>query len=132
MHGRRSLPANLRAITFDDLSTTCAATAGQTATERLLKQPTIRIVFDAVGPECYRLGVRALAQYGYTMGELVDISAMKRYTLNQIQNRARSYVSALADDVDLWEIGNEVNGEWLSSVRCPTSRECGAQAHDVM
>jgi hypothetical protein len=132
MHGRRSLPENLRAITYDDLSTTCAATAAQIATERLLQQPTIRIVFDAVGPRCYRSGVRALAQYGYTMGELVDSSAMKRYSRNEIANRARAYVSALAGDVDLWEIGNEVNGEWLSSVRCPSSHECAAQARDVM
>jgi hypothetical protein len=132
MLARRALPANLRAITFDDLSTTCAATASQIATERLLKQPTIRIVFDAVGPACYRSGVLALAQYGYTMGELVDSSAMKRYTLGQIRHRTHAYVSALASDVDLWEIGNEVNGEWLSAVRCPSSHECAAQARDVM
>jgi hypothetical protein len=129
---RRSLPANLRGITYDDLSTTCAQTAGQVATERLLNRPTIRVVFDAVGPECYRSGVRALRQYGYTMGELIDSSAMKRYTLAQVRARARAYIGNLAGDVDLWEIGNEVNGEWLSSIRCPSSHECDAQARDVM
>jgi hypothetical protein len=132
MHARRSLPANLRGITYDDLSSTCASTAGQIATERLLNQPTVRVVFDAVGPECYRTGMQALHRYGYTMGELVDSSAMKRYTLSQIQNRAQAYVSAMASDVDLWEIGNEVNGEWLSTVRCPSSHECAAQANDVI
>jgi hypothetical protein len=130
VHARRSLPANLRGITYDDLSTTCASTPGQIAAERLLNQPTIRVVFDAVSPGCYRSGV--LHDYGYTMGELVDSSAMKRYTLGQIQNRAQAYVSALAGDVDLWEIGNEVNGEWLSTVRCPSSHECAAQASDVI
>ena len=129
---RRSLPRNLRAITYDDLSSTCATTAEQIATERLLKLPTIRVVFDSVGPECYRSGVRALDQYGYTMGELVDSASMKRYTLAQIRSRAKAYVSALGPDVDLWEVGNEVNGEWLSSVRCPSSHECAAQARDVM
>jgi hypothetical protein len=131
-HARRSLPVNLRAITYDDLSSTCAATPAQIATERLLNRPTIRVVFDAVGPSCYRSGVRALDQYGYTMGELVDSSAMKRYTLGQIRERARAYVSALGRDVDLWEIGNEVNGEWLSAVACPSSHECAAQANDVV
>jgi hypothetical protein len=132
VHARRSLPANLRGITYDDLSSTCAPTAGQIATERLLSRPTIRLVFDAVGPACYRQGVRAFDRYGFTMGELVDSSAMKHYTLAQIHDRASAYVSTLASDVDLWEIGNEVNGEWLSNVRCPSARECAAQAHDVM
>jgi len=131
-HARRSLPANLRGVTYDDLSSTCAPSGGQIATERLLNRPTIRVVFDSVSAGCYRSGVRAFDRYGYTMGELVDSSAMKRYTLGQIQNRAQAYVSALASDVDLWEIGNEVNGEWLSTVRCPSSHECAAQARDVI
>jgi hypothetical protein len=131
-HARRSLPADLRGITYDDLSTTCAQTRGQIATERLLNRPTIRVVFDAVGPACYRSGVRALHRNGYIMGELVDSSGMKRYTLAQIASRVRAYLSALSDDVDLWEIGNEVNGNWLSNVACPTSHECAAQARDVM
>ena len=32
----------------------------------------------------------------------------------------------------MWEIGNEVNGEWLSNVKLPSDHECPAQAHDVM
>lgn len=128
----RSTPANLRGITYDDLSTTCAATAQQLASERLLNRPTIRVVFDPVAPSCYAGAVPALDRYGYTMGELVDSSAMKRYTLRQVRTRVLAYLRTLGRSVDLWEIGNEVNGEWLSAVRCPGGAECAAQARDVM
>jgi hypothetical protein len=47
------------------------------------------------------------------MVELADSHDM--YVLQKngaLQQKARVYLSALGDDVDIWEIGNEVNGEW--------------------
>jgi hypothetical protein len=129
---RPALPANLRGITYDDLSSTCAATPGQLAAERRLNRPTIRVVFDRVTPSCYSAAVRQFDRDGYTMGELVDSSGMRRYTLAQIRRRAAAYVAALGDGIDLWEIGNEVNGEWLSAVPCPGTAECPARARDVI
>lgn len=128
----RVLPPNLRGITYDDLSTTCAATPAQLRSERLLRDPSVRVVFDRVPPECYASTITHLDRYGYTMGELVDSSAMKQYSLAQVRVRVRAYLAALGSRVDLWEIGNEVNGEWLSSVRCPGTAECAARARDVM
>jgi hypothetical protein len=128
----RSLPANLRGITYDDISAGCAATPQQIATAKRLSRPTIRVVFDRVAASCYRSATSALDGVAFTMGELVDSSAMKAYTLAQIRTRASSYVAALGSTVDLWEIGNEVNGEWVSSVRCPGSGECDARARDVI
>jgi hypothetical protein len=129
---RRALPAELRGITYDDISSTCGATPWQLETERRLSRPTVRVVFDRVAPRCYAGAVRQLDRYGYTMGELIDSSAMKRYSIAQVRSRVAAYLRALGGSVDLWEIGNEVNGEWLSAVRCPGDEECAAQAHDVI
>jgi hypothetical protein len=127
----RTLPQNLRGITYDDISSHCATTQAQLKTEQLLKQPTVRVVFDPIKASCYATAVPNLDRYGYTMGELVDSSSMKRYSLSQVRSRVKDYVTTLGAGIDLWEIGNEVNGEWLSHVKCPTQHECAAQAHDV-
>jgi len=131
-HSQRPLPANLRGITYDDISSTCSATPPQIQTERLLREPTIRVVLDRVAPNCYASSVTTLDRYGYTMGELIDSSDMKRYSLASVRKRVSAYLTNLGSSIDLWEIGNEVNGEWLSSVRCPSRRECAAQARDVV
>lgn len=127
-----ALPASLRGITYDDFSSRCGVSSDELATVQALNHPTVRVVFDPIGPACYASGMQALHQSAYTMGELADSSSLKRYSLGQIRARTKSYVSALAGSTDLWEIGNEVNGEWLSKVRCPSAHECTAQAHDVM
>lgn len=128
----RTLPQNLRGITYDDISSHCATTQAQLKTEQLLNQPAIRVVFDPIKASCYATAITNLDRYGYTMGELVDSSSMKRYTLSRVKSRAKDYLTTLGGGIDLWEIGNEVNGEWLSRVHCPTQHECAAQAHDVM
>ena len=46
------------------------------------------------------------------MGELLDSYYMKTYSLQQYTDRTNEYVNLLGDKVDIWEIGNEVNGEW--------------------
>lgn len=114
------------------ISSHCAATSAQLDTEKSLNRPTIRVVFDPIKASCYGTAVTNLDRYGYTMGELVDSSSMKRYTLAQVKSRTNDYLTTLGGNIDVWEIGNEVNGEWLSKVRCPTENECDAQAHDVM
>jgi hypothetical protein len=49
------------------------------------------------------------------MGELVDSSHVPRYTLQQYHDRTAQYLSALGNQVDMWEIGNEVNGNWTGA-----------------
>ena len=127
-----ALPVSLRGITYDDFSSRCGVSSDEIATVQALNHPTVRVVFDPIGPSCYASAMQTLHQSAYTMGELADSSSLKRYSLGQIRARTKSYVSALASTTDLWEIGNEVNGEWLSKVRCSSYHECPAQAHDVM
>ncbi|MBV8636507.1 MAG: hypothetical protein JO322_00340 [Candidatus Eremiobacteraeota bacterium] len=128
------LPAitNLRGITYDDISGTCSASSQELATEQALNNPTVRVVFDNVPASCYTSAIQSFDQYGRTMGELIDSSDMTSYSLSQVQSRVSDYVSTLGNSVNIWEIGNEVNGEWLSNVNCSGGNECSAQANDVM
>ena len=47
------------------------------------------------------------------MGELVDSSAAKSYSVASYRQKAADFVNAFGSQVDLWEVGNEVNGEWV-------------------
>lgn len=47
------------------------------------------------------------------MGEILDSSSVKRYSVNAYLDRTTQYLNTLNDQVDIWEIGNEINGEWL-------------------
>ena len=46
------------------------------------------------------------------MGELLDSSDETGISTARFAERVRSYLRALGRKVDLWEIGNEVNGDW--------------------
>ncbi len=95
----------------DQQADTVAALAG------LTRFPTTRVVFDEFVPAAdYTSFVAAIHPVSYVMGELLDSSAMSQYTLAQYQARATEYLNALGSQVDIWEVGNEVNGEWLGSI----------------
>ena len=46
------------------------------------------------------------------MGELLDSSEEKAVSVAAFQAHVRSYLQALDGDVAIWEVGNEVNGNW--------------------
>ncbi|MGA7863212.1 MAG: hypothetical protein WCA23_04325, partial [Stellaceae bacterium] len=75
--------------------------------------PTTRIVFDyGQVPSAYTSAVSRIEPVSYIMGELVDSSDMTRHTRQQYHDRTAQYLSALGNQVDIWEISNEVNGKW--------------------
>ncbi len=78
-------------------------------------KPTTRIVFDEYMPASnYTKAVNQIHNVSYIMGELLDSSAMKKYSVNAFEKRVRDYVdSPFSHEVDIWEIGNEINGNWL-------------------
>lgn len=79
--------------------------------------PITRIVFDEfVEAERYRPAVEAIREVSYVMGEILDSSSVYLYSVVQYAQRTSEYVDAFKDRVDLWEIGNEVNGEWLGPI----------------
>ncbi|HAZ14543.1 MAG: hypothetical protein A2X86_15540 [Bdellovibrionales bacterium GWA2_49_15] len=83
---------------------------------RLSKRPTTRIVFDEfVAAREYQDAASAIFNVSYVMGELLDSFYVNKYSVADYEKRAQEYTSLLKDKVDLWEVGNEVNGEWLGA-----------------
>ena len=76
----------------------------------------IRIVFDAgVGPSTYSGLVTYAKSKGLKiLGQPVDSSYDRQYTRAQYKQRFIDFITAFPQ-IDAWEVGNEVNGTWLSS-----------------
>ena len=75
----------------------------------------IRIVFDdGKKPSDYAKFIRYAKDKGLrVMGEPVDSFYDKRYTRARYRQRFVDFINAFPQ-VDAWEVGNEVNGGWLS------------------
>ncbi len=85
---------------------------------RLPYKPTTRIVFDEwVDPDYYNNAIFEINKVSYIMGELLDSYAFNDYDLKDYKARVRAYLNYYPEKVDIWEIGNEVNGEWLGSAK---------------
>jgi len=79
-------------------------------------KPTVRIVFDEfVAATDYIDPITQIKTSGFIMGELLDSYYVNQYSVKQYINRATEYYNALKNLVDIWEIGNEVNGDWLGN-----------------
>lgn len=80
------------------------------------RRMTTRIVFDEWQPASgYLAAVNKIDTVSDIMGEILDSYYMNSYNVPQFQARALEYIVLLGDKVDIWEIGNEVNGEWLGN-----------------
>lgn len=94
-----------------------------TALKELPVKTTARIVFDPSKPASYYLdAAEKIHNASYTMGELLDSYYMKNFTTEQYEMRTRNYVDSFASNIDVWEIGNEVNGEWLGDIQSVTEK----------
>lgn len=78
------------------------------------RRPTTRIVFDLGQPAGYYAGAAAaLRPVSNLMGELLDSSYEKQISAAAFSGRVNSFLAELRGKIDVWEIGNEVNGNWL-------------------
>jgi len=78
-----------------------------------LPQPIMtRVVFDRLPVREYDEALTKLAPYSMIMGELFDSEYINKYSMDAYKARVDAYLDAYGDNVTLWEIGNEVNGEW--------------------
>ncbi|WP_266172030.1 hypothetical protein [Dyella subtropica] len=105
-----TIKAPIYGVTLDDLSNINAIIPSLT---KLPYKPTVRVVFDpgTSAAEYYPALVK-LHTVAYVMGEIMDSyyfpSDIDTYTA-----RTNELVHGLNGTVDVWEIANEINGEWL-------------------
>jgi hypothetical protein len=106
----RPLPRPLYGVTVDDVSHAGQIVAG---VRNLPEAPTVRVYFDVHEPaRYYTATVSALRPVSYLMGELLDSADETSISAPAYHERVTSYLAAFRDKIDLWEIGNEVNGSW--------------------
>lgn len=132
------LPTHFNGITLDNVRN--LTTDQRTALENLPAKTIVRVVFDAnTTPDKYisaldylrslKLADRVTRKI-YIMGELLDSDFLARYrwdckasegctigeegnNFHDYKTRIDSYLnSELNEKVDIWEVGNEINGEW--------------------
>ena len=88
-----------------------------TSLSNLNYKPTTRIVFDEWQPASgYVNAVNRIHPVSFIMGEILDSYYMNQYSYDQYTARVVEYLNAFGNNVDIWEIGNEVNGEWCGSI----------------
>jgi hypothetical protein len=106
-------------VTLDDLTQFSAIIA---SLQHLPYRPTVRVVFDpGTSAADYYPYIVKLHQYAYVMGEIFD-SYYFPTNLSIYTARTKELVSTLGSNVDVWEIANEINGEWLrANPNGPTS-----------
>jgi hypothetical protein len=85
-----------------------------TSLQGLPRRATARIVFDENVPASeYTQAVTAIAAVGDVMGEILDSWYVPVISTSAYLARTQQYFTAFANQVDIWEIGNEINGEWV-------------------
>ena len=79
----------------------------------LPERPTTRVYFDThEGASFYKPALTRLHPVSGIMGELLDSSQEKAISTEALRARVEEYTAGLGGLVDIWEIGNEVNGNW--------------------
>jgi hypothetical protein len=89
----------------------------------LTSTPTVRIVYRLEGSDTnkgakastYLSATQAISKKGYIMAEVLDSAYEFCFDVADHAARWNDYVSTLGDYVDIWEVGNEINGNWLSN-----------------
>ncbi|MCI5166014.1 MAG: hypothetical protein D3903_07930 [Candidatus Electrothrix sp. GM3_4] len=92
-------------------------------------KPTVRVVFDEWMPAWeYREPVKNIKKAAFVMGEILDSYYVQNYSVQEYLDRTEEYLDKFKDIVDIWEIGNEVNGSWLGDTADVVDKIEGAYA----
>jgi hypothetical protein len=74
------------------------------------------VVFDfGQSAASYLSAIRSFHPHTYIMGLLADATDLPEYTTATAGTHASEFASGLGNLIDIWEIGNEVNGGWLGT-----------------
>ncbi|MGZ5968400.1 MAG: hypothetical protein ACXWP4_12085 [Polyangiales bacterium] len=116
-----SAPERIYGVTVDDIAPLASIVE---SLSKLPQKPTARIVFDeGQPPSYYGEATTQIGAVAFVMGEMLDSQFVKDISVDEYGQRAKEYLDALGGKVDIWEIGNEINGEWLG-----TSADVAAKA----
>jgi hypothetical protein len=100
----------LYGVTIDSIGQIKTIVSAETS---LPERPTTRVYFNVSEPASYyRAAVSELHSVSNVMGELLDSGDATRVTTSAFQARVESYLTTLGPAVAIWEVGNEVNGNW--------------------
>ena len=103
----------MRGVTLDGVDDVDAATR---AIDALPFTATVRLVTDpGRGPGDYEAAITALSSRARLVVQLVDSTDMAGLTTDRARQRARAFVERYASQVEVWEVGNEVNGAWTGT-----------------
>ena len=93
------------------------------SSRHLPQKPVTRVYFDVTLPYgYYKRAISELHPVSYLMGELLDSSDETRIGTAAFGERVRSFLAAYGSDIDIWEIGNEVNGSWTGPYRAVAAK----------
>ncbi len=82
----------------------------------LPERPTTRVYFNVHEPASYYAqAVSQIDDVSAVMGELLDSSDETSISTEAFQARVESYLQTLGPTVGVWEVGDEVNGDWTGS-----------------
>ena len=111
-------PRPVYGVTLDDDAKISAArlAAEVHALAALPQRPYVRIVADyGSEPGAYARALPAIHSVATTILELGDSSELRGVPGSAYARWVRRFTRRFAHDVDVWEVGNEVNGEWVGS-----------------
>ena len=106
-------PAPMRGVTLDSIEHL------DTAVQLLESSPeqlTVRLVIDPnESLATYDRTIDALDPHVYVMAQILDSEEMPKFSEQDIRKRTQEALDTIGDKVDLWEVGNELNGAWVGS-----------------
>ncbi len=107
----RDIPSPIYGVTLADISN---VTGTVSALRQVVQMPTARIVFDSQNSASYyRTAIQQMHSNAYIMGQILDSTEMSTTSAAAYSQRTQNFVKTIGNQVDIWEIGNEINGSWL-------------------
>jgi hypothetical protein len=119
---QRPVPAPIHGVTVDDKNDVrdgAFLAKLLDSLRHLSVKPTVRIVYapgnkaESFSAGSYLDATKEIKSLGYVFGQPLDSFYMRCFTPAEHLSRFKDYVTTLGGFVDIWEVGNEINGEWL-------------------
>jgi hypothetical protein len=113
----RLVPTPIYGVTIEDIENYHKDLTPVLNSLKLSQTPTVRLIFNTWKLEdeitTYQQIAHSIRRNSYVMGMILDSQKVKDVEVSCYKYRTAKYVEGLGGDVDIWEVGNEVNGGWL-------------------